>query len=105
MLEMFQSNYYQCFRVGNHGPRGTYVEESLLLGRPYGLAIAAGSDGTGAAKQVSRICRGWRLQAVAPEPLVVRNRLRQTAKNILAPKVCSAEAREQCAELGGLVAA
>ena len=36
-----------------------------LNGRPYALLVAAGSDGTGAARQVARIATGWRLRAVA----------------------------------------
>ena len=70
-----------------------------------GLAIAAGSDGTNAARQVARICQGWRLTPVG-EPLVVQNGLPQKAANILRPKPpCAPEAMEQCRELGGLVAA
>ncbi|WP_431270881.1 flavodoxin family protein [Dankookia sp. P2] len=41
-----------------------------LNGRPYALLIAAGSDGTGAARQAARIATGWRLRAVA-EPLIL----------------------------------
>ena len=54
-------------------------------------------------RQVARICQGWRLRPVA-EPLVHRNGEPQTAAAIQRPKQCSAEARERCAELGGLVA-
>ena len=53
---------------------------------------------------VERICQGWRLRPVGPA-LVQRNGLEQTRENILAPKEISAEAREECRELGGLVAA
>mmetsp|Transcript_67342 Transcript_67342/g.213104 ORF Transcript_67342/g.213104 Transcript_67342/m.213104 type:complete len:96 (+) Transcript_67342:159-446(+) len=74
-----------------------------LGGRPYGLAVSAGTDGEGAARQVARICRGWRLQAVA-EPLICRNGA-QTAEAVAAAKVCSAEAQERCEELGGVLAA
>ena len=69
-----------------------------------GLAIAAGSDGSGAARQIERICRGWRLRPVA-DPLINQNGLSQTATEILRPKVCSTEAAERCSQLGGLVAA
>ncbi len=41
-----------------------------IEGRPYGLLICAGSDGTNAARQAARIATGWRLRAVA-EPLIV----------------------------------
>jgi hypothetical protein len=80
------------------------VETSVLLGRPYALAIAAGSDGTSAARQLERICRGWRLRPVA-ETLVHQNGLPQTRDVILQPKVCTPNAQVRCSELGGLVAA
>ena len=99
MKEFFDRCYYQAF-----ASRGGGDEVSLLLGRPVGVAIAAGSDGSGAARQVERICQGWRLRPVGPA-LVQRNGLEQTRENILASKEISAEAREECRELGGLVAA
>ncbi len=40
-----------------------------INGRPYGLMICAGGDGTNAARQAMRIATGWRLRAVA-EPLI-----------------------------------
>jgi len=97
MAEFFHRCYYHVFE--SHG------DSSRLLGRPFGLAIAAGSDGSGAARQVSRICQGWRLKPVVDTPLIVQNGLPQTAANILAPKACSSEAAARCQELGGLVAA
>ena len=101
MLEFFHRCYYHAFAV-ERTPE--YNEVSMLLGRPVGLAVAAGSDGTNAARQMERICRGWRLKPVAPA-LINQNTQPQTAEAILSPKECSAEARERCAELGGLVAA
>eukprot|EP01035_Chromulina_nebulosa_P044210 gene44210-biopygen30300 len=41
-----------------------------LNGRPYAHLIAAGSDGAGAARQLSRIATGWRLRAIA-EPIIL----------------------------------
>ena len=64
MKEFFDRHYYHAF-ASSEGRGGDHEEVSRLLGRPYGLAIAAGSDGTGAAKQVERICLGWRLRPVA----------------------------------------
>ncbi|CAJ1450139.1 unnamed protein product, partial [Effrenium voratum] len=52
--------------------RTYYAALGRLNGRPYALAVAAGSDGQGAAGQMARICQGWRLKAMA-EPLVLRN--------------------------------
>ena len=77
-----------------------------------GVAIAAGSDGSIAARQVARICEGWRLRPVS-EPLVVRNGLTQTKANILRPKSLQDEqstceppdSNARCVELGGMVAA
>ena len=56
-----------------------------INGRPYGLMICAGSDGTNAARQAMRIATGWRLRAVA-EPLIICTHA-QTPEAILAPKV------------------
>ena len=36
-----------------------------INGRPYGLLICDGSDGTNAARQAARIATGWRLRAVS----------------------------------------
>ena len=74
-----------------------------LLGRPVAVAVAAGSDGSNAARQMERICRGWRLAPVA-DTLVSQNGLVQTKANILQPKVLDAGMRDRCHELGGLVA-
>lgn len=112
MKEFFDRCYYGVFKVSSGDDdinndttaSGVYTETSMLLGRPVGIAIAAGSDGYGAARQVERICEGWRLRPVAGT-FVNRNGLVQTKKNILAPKECSPEAREKCRELGGLLAA
>ena len=97
MLAFFHRTYY-------HALTSDTDETSLLLGRPYGLAIAAGSDGSNAARQIERICAGWRLRRCA-DTFIHRNGLPQTKANILAPKVCSTEAIERCREIGGLVAA
>ena len=98
MLEFFHRTYYHAFSSDALG------ETSRLLGKPYGIAIAAGNDGRAAAQQVERICRGWRLRPVA-EPFIHRNGQPQTKGQILQPKRCPTEASERCAELGGLVAA
>lgn len=100
MLEFFHRSYYAMFTTQN-SPEN---ESSRLLGRPYGLAIAAGSDGSGAARQLERICRGWRLRPVS-DTLIHRNGLPQTIDEILKPKECSEDGMLRCMELGGLVAA
>lgn len=73
-----------------------------IPGRPYACLISAGSDGAGAARQVERICTGWRLRAVMP-PLIV-NLGAQTPGQIAAPKIVAADELARCEEAGGLLA-
>jgi NAD(P)H-dependent FMN reductase len=79
------------------------LEPESVAGRPYAIAVSAGSDGAGAARQMARIATGWRLAAVA-EPLIVRSAAQEKAA-ILAPKILADEAAAACRELGGLMAA
>ena len=74
-----------------------------LQGRAYGIVIAAGSDGEGAVRQVTRIATGWRLRAVA-EPLIVRTAA-QTPEAILAPKHLEEARLAGARELGATLAA
>jgi len=74
-----------------------------INGRPYGLMICAGSDGTNAARQAQRIATGWRLRAVA-EPLIVCTHA-QAREAILAPKVIAATDLDECRTLGATLAA
>lgn len=74
-----------------------------LNGRPYAAMVCAGSDGTGAARQLARIALGWRLRPVA-EPLIVCTRA-QTAEAILAPKRVGEGDLARCRELGAAMAA
>jgi multimeric flavodoxin WrbA len=74
-----------------------------INGRPYGLLICAGSDGTNAARQTARIATGWRLRAVA-EPLIVCTHA-QTPEAILAPKVIAANDLDRCRMLGAMLSA
>lgn len=83
--------------------RTYYAVLDRLNGRPYAALIAAGSDGTGAARQLARIATGWRLRAVA-EPLILCTEA-QSPERILAPKTLSPEQREACATLGATLAA
>lgn len=84
MKEFFDRNYYPVL--------------GQLNGRPYAAMIAAGSDGTGAARQLARICTGWRLKPIA-EPLIVDTHA-QTPKAIAAAKTLSAADFKACADLG-----
>jgi multimeric flavodoxin WrbA len=74
-----------------------------IEGRPYATLVCAGSDGTGAARQIERIGTGWRLQAVAPALIVCTHA--QTPEAILAPKVIAEAELARCRELGGALAA
>ncbi len=51
MKEMFDRCYYPVL--------------GQIEGRAYATAIAAGSDGEGAQRQIDRIAKGWRLRRVA----------------------------------------
>lgn len=80
-----------------------YPALGRIEGRPYAALICAGSDGTGAARQIERICTGWRLKAVAP-PLIVCTHA-QTPEAILAPKTIAPLELARCRELGQALAA
>ncbi len=88
MKEMFDRCYYSVL--------------GRAEGRPYGTAIAAGSDGRGAQAQIDRIAMGWRLRRVA-EPLIV-NLGAQTPDSILATKHLPASDLLICAQLGETLA-
>lgn len=82
--------------------RTYYGALDRIQGRPYALIIAAGTDGTNAARQVERIATGWRLQRVAPTMIVVNGA--QTPEQILAPKIVPPEELARAAELGAALA-
>ena len=74
-----------------------------IEGRAYATLICAGSDGSGAARQIERICTGWRLKAVAPALIVCTHA--QTPEAILAPKTIAPHELARCRELGQALAA
>lgn len=80
-----------------------YPALERLNGRPYAALIAAGSDGTGAARQLARIATGWRLKAVA-EPLIVCTHA-QSPEAILAEKVLSPAQLAPCRDVGAALGA
>ena len=84
MKEMFDRTYYSVL--------------GRIEGRAYATVLAAGSDGTGAQRQIDRIATGWRLRRVA-EPLIVMMNA-QSPEAILAPKVVPSACLAQAAELG-----
>lgn len=75
-----------------------YPVLGLIEGRPYATMIAAGSDGSGAGRQIDRIATGWRLRRVA-EPLVICTKA-QSPADILAAKELSAHDLQLCRDLG-----
>lgn len=89
MKEFFDRNYYAVLEK--------------LNGRPYVVMIAAGSDGTGAMRQLTRIATGWRLKPIA-EPLIVGTDA-QTPAAIWREKVVPPEALQACRDLGAALAA
>ncbi|MDZ4307966.1 flavodoxin family protein [Allopontixanthobacter sp.] len=84
MKEMFDRCYYPVL--------------GKIEGRAYATAIAAGSDGEGAQRQIDRIAKGWRLRRVA-EPLIV-NFNAQTPETILAEKTVEEDQLALCRDLG-----
>jgi len=88
MKEMFDRCYYPLL--------------GRVEGRAYATAIAAGSDGTGAQRQIDRIVTGWRLKRVADSLIV--NCKAQTPEAILAPKVLAMDELARCHELGAALA-
>ena len=88
MKEMLDKAYYRLL--------------SRVEGRAYASIIAAGSDGTGALRQLDRIVTGWRLRRVA-DPLVFVMGA-QSMDAILAPKLVDAAVLGQCRDLGQALA-
>ncbi|HXF45895.1 MAG TPA: NAD(P)H-dependent oxidoreductase [Burkholderiaceae bacterium] len=80
-----------------------YAALERIDGRPYAILICAGTDGSGAVRQIQRIATGLRLREVAPPQIVLTGA--QTAEAILAPKRISAADLARCAEVGGAMAA
>ncbi|MEN8718908.1 MAG: NAD(P)H-dependent oxidoreductase [Oceanococcaceae bacterium] len=68
-----------------------YPLETALQGRPYATISGCGNDGRGMARDVDRICAGWRLRRVA-EPVICRGPF-------------DAGQDQQAAELGAAMAA
>ncbi len=83
--------------------RTYYPALGRIEGRPYAALVCAGSDGRNAARQIERVCTGWRLKPVA-EPLIVCTHA-QTPEAILAPKAIGADDLARCEELGATLAA
>ena len=88
MKEMFDRTYYPVL--------------GQVEGRAYATAIAAGSDGEGAQRQIDRIARGWRLKRVA-DPVIVCTHA-QSREAIERSKVLHDSDLERCRDLGKALA-
>lgn len=80
-----------------------YAALERINGRPYACLVCAGSDGTGAARQIQRIATGLRLKEVAPPLIVITGA--QTPEAILAPKRVAETDLARCAEIGATLGA
>lgn len=80
-----------------------YPALDRVNGRPVALLVCAGSDGSGAVRQLQRICTGLRLREAAPALIV--NTGAQTPERILAPKDVAPDDLARCAEVGAAMAA
>ena len=89
MKDFFDRSYYPALERCN--------------GKAYAQVISAGSDGTGAARQLARIATGLRLRAIA-EPLIVLVHA-QSPTEILAAKSLSAAQLAPAIELAAGFAA
>ena len=90
-------------RLKDFFDRTYYPVLGRIEGRPYASLICAGSDGSGAARQIARIATGWRLKEVAP-PLVVCTHA-QTKERIESRKHIGPADLQRCADLGQAFAA
>ena len=89
MKAFFDRVYYPCL--------------GKIEGRPYAVAICAGSDGSNAIRQVERIASGWRLKKIAESVIICTNA--QTPEAILAAKVLSKAELQKARDLGATIAA
>jgi multimeric flavodoxin WrbA len=80
-----------------------YAVLDRINGRPCAILVCAGSDGSGAVRQIQRIATGLRLKEVAPAVIV--NTHAQTAEAILAPKTIAEPELQRCRDTGAAIAA
>jgi multimeric flavodoxin WrbA len=82
---------YMSGAVKDFFDRTFYVCEHKVAGRPYGLFVRAGNDGSGAVFNIDRILAGLNMKKVV-EPIIVRGDI--TDEHIL-----------RCEEFGAMMAA
>ncbi len=73
-----------------------------LEGVPYQIIVSAGSDGSGAVRQIERIATGWRLRPIGPALIV--NVQAQEVAQILAIKELTQMQLQAARDLGALFA-
>jgi len=83
--------------------RTYYPALDRIAGRPYGILVCAGSDGTNAVRQIARIATGWRLRSIA-DPIIICTHA-QTPEAILAPTRIDPQDLDRCRELGTTLSA
>ena len=89
-------------RMKDFFDRAYYGALDRMNGRPYGIIVAAGSDGQGAVRQAERIATGWRMRCVV-DPLIVCTHA-QNSDRILAPKVVAEADLARAGEVGATLA-
>jgi multimeric flavodoxin WrbA len=80
-----------------------YLVLDRIQGRAYASIICAGSDGSGALRQIERFATGWRLKRVI-EPLTVITHA-QTPERILAPKTLGPDQLAAAGRIGAALSA
>lgn len=71
--------------------RTYYPAEEYQLGKPYAVFVSAGNDGSGAVREIDRICKGYPLRSVA-EAVIVKGEVTE-------------EGLQRCKALGQSIAA
>ncbi len=78
--------------------RTYYPCEGKLEGRPYALIVCAGTDGTGAVRDVERVATGLRLRQIVPT-LIYKSGV--TAQRVIVPD----DVLARCRDIGATLAA
>ena len=89
MKEFFDRCYYELL--------------DQLSGKAYGIVIVAGSDGTGALRQLERIATGLRLRAISAPVIIITHA--QSKTDVLAPKQLTSAQMNPAIELAQTLAA
>lgn len=88
MKEFFDRNYYPLL--------------NQISGRAYACIVCAGSDGTGAVRQLTTIATGWRLKSI--QDAIIINTAAQSEEQILALKTVNATSLAKASDTGAALA-